>query len=90
MKSSPVVRPAPCTVPEAYWGIDTKDENMLRTEHKIASKSPIWAVVCSPGRVMSIVDTLGIMSDWEVQRVWRLGDDFQYECCPCRETSDNE
>ena len=79
MKSSPAVRPAPCTVPEAYRGIDTKDENLLRIEHKI-----------SPGRVTSITDTLRIMTDWEVQRVWRLGDDFQYECCPCCETSDNE
>lgn len=86
MKSSPVVSSVPCTASDAYREIETKDVSMLRTEHKIATKSPIWAMLCSPGRVMSITDTLRIMTDWEVQRVRKLGDDFQHRCCPHRET----
>ena len=65
-KPSPAVctaAPAPCAISDLYRKIDTKDVTMLRTEHEIATKPPIRAILSSSGRVMSVTDALRMMAD---------------------------
>jgi len=62
-KPSPAVCAAPCAISDLYQKMDTKDVIMLSTEHKMAIKPPIRAILSNSGRVMSVTEALRMMAD---------------------------
>jgi len=53
----------PCAISDLHWKIDTKGVTMLSTEHEMATKPPIRAILSNSGRVMSVTEALRMMAD---------------------------